>query len=152
MHPFAPALLALLLLTPQDARVEAWSEDLFFLVERFDALHPTPYHGVPREEFEETVSVLYERLPELTDDQVIVELMIGPADSPRIWPRVWRLLTAKCSKTSMLMLLAARVSAPGLVVSPTGRPPRVTDSWTWTGFHEAFERMARRSIVLDLVP
>jgi len=78
MPLLAPALLSLLPLlpaAPQDERVDAWSEDLFFLVEEIDRLHPTPYHGVSQEEFEEAVSLVYERIPDLTDDQVTVELM-----------------------------------------------------------------------------
>jgi len=68
--------LPLLASTPlQEDRVEAWGEDLLHLIEQFEAMHPDPFHGVARETFEEAVSALYERLPDLDDDALVVELM-----------------------------------------------------------------------------
>ncbi len=76
-----PVLLALALAAPaalrsgSDERVDAWGEDLLHLVEEMQRLHPDLFHSLPREEFEELVGKLYERLPELDDDQTVVELM-----------------------------------------------------------------------------
>ena len=61
----------------QDAadRAEAWGEDLVYLYERLQELHPDPFHSTSREEFEAALDELYGRFPELTDDQAVVELM-----------------------------------------------------------------------------
>ena len=56
-------------------RVEAWTEDLVVLVEQAESLHPDLFFAVPQEEFYAAVDALFERIPELTDDQVIVEMM-----------------------------------------------------------------------------
>lgn len=50
-------------------------EDVLHVVDELERLHPDPYFGVPREEFEAAVDGLLGRLEELSDDQVIVELM-----------------------------------------------------------------------------
>ena len=55
--------------------VEAWREDLLFLADQIEQLHPDPYHGTSRVDFERALGESYNRLADLTDDQVIVELM-----------------------------------------------------------------------------
>lgn len=71
------AALALALASPalQDERDAQWSEDLFFLYERIQEMHPDPFRGASIEEFELLLDETYTRLPDLTDDQVVVELM-----------------------------------------------------------------------------
>lgn len=74
----APALLPLCLsatLAMAQDRVEAWSEDLMFLYDQIQALHPDPHHCTAPEEFDAAFDALHQALPELTDDQVTVELM-----------------------------------------------------------------------------
>ncbi len=56
-------------------RDEAWADDLFFLVAELERLHPAPYHAVSQVEFEEAVSLVYDQIPDLTDDQIVLELM-----------------------------------------------------------------------------
>ena len=60
--------------TAQD-RVEAWGEDLIFLYEKIQEHHPDPFYSTSQEEFEAAIDEIYGRLPELTDDQAVVELM-----------------------------------------------------------------------------
>jgi Peptidase family S41 len=53
----------------------AAAEDIRLLVRELEALHPNPYHTVPRADFQRTVDNLIARLPQLDEDQVLVELM-----------------------------------------------------------------------------
>lgn len=46
-----------------------------YLVERMESLHPDLFHGVSREAFDAAVDELIGRLPELSDDEVLVGLM-----------------------------------------------------------------------------
>jgi hypothetical protein len=49
--------------------------DLDMLVEQLESIHPEPWHGVPRETFVAAVADIQERMPDLTDDQLLVEVM-----------------------------------------------------------------------------
>lgn len=51
------------------------AEDIRLLVRELEARHPNPYHSVPRAEFERQVDDLIARLPQLDENQVLVELM-----------------------------------------------------------------------------
>lgn len=57
------------------SNIQAWEEDLQFLVTQIEQIHPNPYHGINQAEFQQAYEELYENLPQLTDDQIIVELM-----------------------------------------------------------------------------
>lgn len=71
-----PLLVASLsLAAPAQDRDEAWAEDLFFLYEQIQEMHPDPFRGTPQEDFEERLDDIYGRIPDLTDDQMVVELM-----------------------------------------------------------------------------
>ena len=52
--------------------VEEWREDVFFLAERMVALHPNLFYSVSRDEFEDAVNDLANRIPELSDNQIVV--------------------------------------------------------------------------------
>jgi len=71
------AALALALALPalQDERDARWGEDLYFLYERIQEMHPDPFRGASVEDFEQLLDETYGSLPDLTDDQVVVELM-----------------------------------------------------------------------------
>jgi hypothetical protein len=49
--------------------------DLDMLVEQLESIHPEPWHGVPRETFVAAVADIQERMADLTDDQLLVEVM-----------------------------------------------------------------------------
>jgi hypothetical protein len=49
--------------------------DLDLLVERLEAIHPDPWHGIAREDFVAAVADLQARMPDLTPDQTMVEVM-----------------------------------------------------------------------------
>lgn len=52
----------------------AWEEDLQYLATRMEVVHPNLYWRVPEHEFQAAVENLRERIPGLTDQQIIVEL------------------------------------------------------------------------------
>lgn len=54
---------------------EAWLEDIDRLVERLPALHPNPYWRVGEEAFLAEVAELRRLVPELTDDEIELELV-----------------------------------------------------------------------------
>ncbi len=56
-------------------RERRWAEDIAYLVERMESLHPDLFHGVSRETFGAAVDGLVARLPELDDDEVLVGVM-----------------------------------------------------------------------------
>jgi len=60
---------------PQNSRVAAWEEDLLFLIKQIELIHPNPYHGLSRSEFQQAYTELNESLSNLEDDQIIVEMM-----------------------------------------------------------------------------
>jgi hypothetical protein len=51
------------------------AEDIRLLVRELEALHPNPYHTVSPPRFQRAVDDLIARLPQLDEDQVLVELM-----------------------------------------------------------------------------
>lgn len=83
-----------------DDRVEEWREDVVHLVTELERLHPDPWFGIPRDDFHRAVDELLQRLPELTDDETVVELMRlvalisrnGRDGHTAVWPTEFRLL------------------------------------------------------------
>jgi len=55
--------------------VDAWREDLDSLVSNVEALHPHPYARLSRDEWLGEVDALKARLPELTQGQIVTEMM-----------------------------------------------------------------------------
>jgi tetratricopeptide (TPR) repeat protein len=65
---------------------EQWREDLQFMSEELPKRHLNLYHTMTRDDFESAVELLNERIPELQDHEIIVELsriaaMIGDGHS-----------------------------------------------------------------------
>ena len=61
---------------PQEVdRIEAWNQDVMKIVEEAERLHPDLYFSVSADEFHAAVDSLFGRIPELTDDEIVVELM-----------------------------------------------------------------------------
>ncbi len=54
---------------------EQWREDLQFLVEKIKTTHPNPFFNSSEDTFMYSTKLLYDRIPEMTDNEVIVELM-----------------------------------------------------------------------------
>jgi hypothetical protein len=59
--------------TPTSFRTAA--DDIPYLVERIEAIHPDPWHAVSEVDFKEAASRLEERIDGLTPDEQLVELM-----------------------------------------------------------------------------
>ena len=49
--------------------------DLDLLLDRLETIHPEPFHGVPREEWVGELDELQDRLPELSPEESVVEVM-----------------------------------------------------------------------------
>ena len=54
---------------------EQWRQDLQFLVEKIKTTHPNPFFNSSEDNFMYSTKLLYDRIPEMTDNEVIVELM-----------------------------------------------------------------------------
>ena len=54
---------------------EQWREDLQILVEKIKTTHPNPFFNSSEDTFMYSTKQLYDRIPDLTDNEVIVELM-----------------------------------------------------------------------------
>jgi hypothetical protein len=51
-----------------------WREDLEFLAASLVTHHPNPFHAVSKESFQSRVDSLHERIPQLEDHEIVVEL------------------------------------------------------------------------------
>lgn len=61
-------------LSPDDARTLGWRMDLDRLITAREDVHPDPWHGIPRQEYVDAVEAVAARVPELTDDELLVEI------------------------------------------------------------------------------
>lgn len=61
--------------TMKHSRADAWDQDLSAFVHGIETLHHAPFAHVTRAEWEGRVAELRERIPLLSDDEIIVELM-----------------------------------------------------------------------------
>jgi hypothetical protein len=52
-----------------------WIEDLDFMIGRLDGIHPTLYANINKEQMQERVKELREKVPTLSDNEIIVELL-----------------------------------------------------------------------------
>ncbi|MBL7105656.1 MAG: hypothetical protein ISS18_15120 [Bacteroidales bacterium] len=52
-----------------------WLEDLDFMLSRLDSIHPNLYVNVTKEQLQEKRNALIERIPTLSDNEIIVELL-----------------------------------------------------------------------------
>jgi hypothetical protein len=81
MKRFVTILSLLLLLgsspstTAQDMNATAWKEDLQFLWDKIQYVHPDPFRSIPQATFEQMVSDLDTKIPVLTDEQIIVGML-----------------------------------------------------------------------------
>ncbi len=55
--------------------VEQWRADLRFLAERIPSIHPNPWHTVSEKAFAGAVDELNAAIPQLTDEQIVLELV-----------------------------------------------------------------------------
>src|SRR3990172_6951025 len=58
-----------------DSKTQQWRQDLQFLAKRLPEVHANAFHKISRTEFESAVQSLNDRIPSLTSEQIIVELM-----------------------------------------------------------------------------
>jgi hypothetical protein len=54
---------------------EQWIEDLDFMISRLDSIHPNLYANIYKEQMQERVKELSEKIPILSDNEIIVELL-----------------------------------------------------------------------------
>ena len=52
-----------------------WIEDLAFMVNRLESVHPNPYINIKKEQFQIEVKHLKEKIPNYTDNEIIVEFL-----------------------------------------------------------------------------
>ena len=57
-----------------DARTLGWQTDLHTLISAREASHPDPWFGISRDEYVAAVELVVARIPELDDDQMLVEI------------------------------------------------------------------------------
>jgi hypothetical protein len=60
---------------PTDARTRGWQSDIDALIPRMDAFHPALDHGSPLSELTDAASILADRVPELTDDELMIHVV-----------------------------------------------------------------------------
>lgn len=75
LAPLPPPSAPLQVTGADPDRVAAWRADLDGVYERLRELHPDPFFGTPRADFDAARDALAARIGKLTDDEVIVELM-----------------------------------------------------------------------------
>lgn len=74
----SPLLLLLILINrPAGAELSAkdWQQDLNYLVDTVQQVHPNPYTRISREEFSREASRLYEAIPDLNDASITIDMM-----------------------------------------------------------------------------
>jgi hypothetical protein len=79
-HLFNSVILSLLLIGvistvhAQTLTPEQWQQDLAFLSLSISSKHPNPFHAISEESFGSRVDKLHEKIPNLNDDEIIVEM------------------------------------------------------------------------------
>jgi len=63
------------LLENKSLSVEQWREDLQFLVTQIQNTHPKPFFNSSKDIFMDSIKLLHDRIPEMTDNEIVVELM-----------------------------------------------------------------------------
>jgi hypothetical protein len=61
--------------TPALTREARWTQDIDYLVEQMETIHPDLYHGVSKETFDREVDDLVAALPGLDDNEVLIGVM-----------------------------------------------------------------------------
>ena len=52
-----------------------WIEDLDFMINRLDSIHPNLYANISREQIQERVNELKDKIPILSDNEILVDLL-----------------------------------------------------------------------------
>ena len=60
---------------PPPASATPAASDLDHLLDQLETIHPEPFHGVTRATWVDEMNDLQEQLPDLSDDQLVVEVM-----------------------------------------------------------------------------
>jgi hypothetical protein len=71
----AVAFVALVVSVPSSAVPPAARGDVNLLIRELERIHPDPYHSISRAELRATADRLIAKLPELDDDEMLVELL-----------------------------------------------------------------------------
>jgi Peptidase family S41 len=61
--------------SPALTRLERWAADIDYLATQMRTIHPDLYHGVSKPAFDAAVSDLADKLPTLSDDEILVGVM-----------------------------------------------------------------------------
>ncbi len=59
----------------RDEKVERWHTDIDFIVKHIESLHPNPWYRVTRDEFMTKANKLKKEIPELSEDEIVVQAM-----------------------------------------------------------------------------
>ena len=124
--------------SPSLDRVAGWRADIDALLAARESLHPDPWHGMPRADWIAAAEAVKARIPELTEDQALVELVrlaampgwtgrdghtgifLTPGSGVHVYPlRLWRFsdgLVITAARAPHEDLVGSRITAIG------GRP------------------------------
>jgi hypothetical protein len=78
MKKWLPIMLGIILpavlMFPQNQDPAAWQDDLDYLVQRIEIMHPAPYAFFPREEFHRLKDRLHDEIPTLNDADIVISI------------------------------------------------------------------------------
>ena len=58
-----------------DPRVDGWRDDLARIIPGLERIHPDPFHGTPKADFEAAVAALAAEVPDATDDELLIGVL-----------------------------------------------------------------------------
>lgn len=61
-------------LCAQDKKTDTWRDDLDYVVQRIEIMHPDPYAFCPREEFYKSKEELYNKIPDLSEVEIVISI------------------------------------------------------------------------------
>ena len=67
-------LLLVGIIYAQDQQPDTWRDDLDYLVQRIEIMHPNPYAFFPKEEFYKLKEKLYNKIPNLSDVDIVISI------------------------------------------------------------------------------
>jgi len=81
-------LLLSTLLCAQNQKAEAWKQDLDYLVQRIEIMHPNPYAQFDKDKFYQLKEILHNKIPDLDDVDIVLsisELLASLKDGHTLW-------------------------------------------------------------------
>jgi len=81
-------LLLSTIVCAHNQQAEAWKQDLGYLVQRIEIMHPNPYAQIPKEEFVHLTEKILNEIPDLSDVDIVLsisELLASLKDGHTRW-------------------------------------------------------------------